>query len=155
MGVAHTSPGSAFSSLRLPLALCPQIQRHRGLSALQRTALESRARRNNRLVPLGGSRVHACRSPRPQGQRSRRSEPSSRSFPQVPQERIVRGKAPPTSRQVTWSPTAPSQAPLSGWAPPRAFPFPISSPRFSLFVTSQRPLAILRAPLSLQELASL
>lgn len=65
MGVTHTSPGSAFSSLSLPLALRLQIQRHRGLSALQRTALESRARRNNRLVPLGGSRVHACRSPRP------------------------------------------------------------------------------------------
>lgn len=56
-----------------------------------------------------------------------------------------RREGPPISRQALWSPTAPRQAPLSGWGPPRTIPFPISNPRCCLSVTSQQPPSILRA----------
>lgn len=144
--------GGVFCSLGLPLALRLQIQGHRGLlhpttgylRAPLRMTLGLGARRNNRLFPLGGSSVHAHL---PAGIPSswEDSSPAQALHRPLPTGRIkcckkkycqgmagigvVRGSPLAyLSRQVIWSCTELSQAPLSGWVPPRAIPFPLPSP---------------------------
>lgn len=81
-----------------------------------RKTLGLAAKRNNRLVPLGGSSVHVCLFPSHPGRPgSSPSKPSSRLFPQVLQEKVLQARGlseeppPPISTRVSWSPTEPSQ----------------------------------------------
>lgn len=91
MWATHTSQGRAFSSLRQPPACAPRFKGMGvSLSAPRRMSLGLGARRNNRRVPLGGSSAPGRRFPSPpRGPRSSSSRPSSRLFPQVPQEKVL------------------------------------------------------------------